>query len=228
MAETKFHIREECQNPTDGDFILAAFDSSLPHLAANGSGDQWGSTPFSERPESRERMYGAISLSEASRLSQEASEQGRLFIAEVEADDRSDLQGLSVRSDDNGTRFLSVGAAGVRDKWWAAYLKAHDSTKAIYEDEMADGKFCYVEVLISDFRTGAARKGAGAALLQRAKAYAVLRGARALYLDCWAGNGGSLINFYTAQGFVKVADFEVEKPDSSVWPGSLLKLDLES
>lgn len=197
MAETnKFYIREECQNPTDGDFVLAAFDSALPHLAANGSGGQWGSIPFSERPESRQRMYGSVSLSEASRLNQEASEHGRLFIAEVETDRGSGLQGLSVRTDGHGNRFLSVAAAGVRDKWWAAYLKTHDSTKAIYEDAMADGKLCYVEVLISDFRTGAARKGAGAALLQRAKAYAISRGAKALYLDCWAGNGGSLVKYF--------------------------------
>ncbi len=84
MAETKFHIREVCHNPTDGDFIVAAFDSALPHLASIGSGDQWGSTPFSERAEYRQRMYDSIPLSEASRLNQESSEHGRLFIAEVE------------------------------------------------------------------------------------------------------------------------------------------------
>ncbi|KAJ0109501.1 hypothetical protein J7T55_000427 [Diaporthe amygdali] len=227
MTETnKFHIREVCQNPTDGDFIVAAFDSALPHLASSGSGDQWGSTPFSERADYRQRIHDSVPLSEASRLNQEASEHGRLFIAEVETDNGSDLQGLSSRVDDHGNRFLSVGAAFVRENWWAGYLKAHNSTKPIYENAKTEGTFCYVEMLISDFRTGTARKGAGAALLQRARAYSISRGAKALYLDCWAGNGGTLVKFYTGQGFNKVADFSIERPDSDGWPGSLLKLEL--
>ncbi|KAI6084813.1 acetyltransferase [Hypoxylon rubiginosum] len=228
MSETKFHIREVCHNPTDGDFIVAAFDSALPHLASVGSGDQWGSTPFSERAEKRQRMYDCIPLSEASRLNQEGSERGRLFIAEAEAHDRSDLQGLSFRIGDRGNRFLSVGAAFVREKWWPGYVRTHDSTKSICENADAGGMFCYLEVLISDFRTGTARKGAGAALLQRARAYSVSRGAKALFLDCWAGNSGSLVQFYTGQGFVQVADFSTERPDSDAWPGSLLKLELET
>ncbi|RYC62596.1 hypothetical protein CHU98_g3622 [Xylaria longipes] len=229
MAETKFHIREVCHNPTDGDFIVAAFDSALPHLASVGCGDQWGSTPFSERAEYRRRMYDSIPLSEASRLNQDGnSEHARLFIAEVETHHASDLQGLSFRTDDHGNRFLSVGAAFVRENWWPGYLKAHDSTKSIFENANADGAFCYVELLISDFRTGTARKGAGAALLQSARAYSVSRGAKALYLDCWAGNGGSLVEFYTGQGFVKAADFSIERPDSESWPGSLVKLGLET
>ncbi|KAM0263052.1 hypothetical protein ACHAQJ_001431 [Trichoderma viride] len=230
MAETKFHIRQVCHNPTDGAFIVAAFDSALPHLASVGSGDQWGSTPFSERADYRQRMYDSIPLSEASRLDQEGSisEHGRLFIAEVqvEAQHGSDLQGLSLRTDDDGNRFLAVGAAFVREKWWPGYVKAHDSTKSIIEN--ADGASFYVEFLITDFRTGTARKGAGAALLQRARAYSVSRGAKALYLDCWAGNGGGLVKFYNGQGFVKVADFLVERHDSDGWPGSLVMLQLET
>ncbi|KEY73167.1 hypothetical protein S7711_04133 [Stachybotrys chartarum IBT 7711] len=225
MAETKFHIREVCHNPRDGDFILAAFDSALPHLASVGSGGQWGSTPFSERTEARQRAYDSISVSEASRLNQEGSEHGKLFIAEVEMNHDSDLQGLSFRTDDHGKRFLSVGAAFVRERWWPGYVKAHDSTKSIVENANANGVPYYVEILISDFRTGAARKGAGAVLLQEMKAYSISRGAKALYLDCWAGNDGNLVKFYTGQGFVKVADFLVEKPGSGGWPGSLLKVE---
>ncbi|KAI1759826.1 acetyltransferase [Hypoxylon sp. FL1150] len=228
MAETKLHIREICHNPTDGDFIVAAFDSALPHLASIGSGDQWGSTPFSENAERRQRIYNYIPLSEASRLNQEGSEHGRLFIAEAEAHDRSDLQGLSFRVDDYGRRFLSVAAAFVRENWWPGYIKAHDSTRSICENADIDGVSCYVESLISDFRTGAARKGAGATLLQRVRAHSVQRGAKALYLDCWAGNGGSLVKFYTGHGFVKVADFLIERPDADGWAGSLLKLELET
>ncbi|KAI0403810.1 acetyltransferase [Xylaria palmicola] len=226
MTETKFHIRDVCHNPADGDFIVASFDAALPHLASVGSGSQWGSTPFSERAEYRQRMHDSIPLSETSRLDPEASEHGRLFIAEMESDRGSDLQGLTFRTDDNGNRFLSVGAAFVREKWWPAYIKAGDSTKSIVVNANADGTFCYVDFLISDFRTGTARKGAGAALLQSARAYALSRGAKALYVDCWGGNGGKLAGFYTGHGFVKVADFVVERPNADGWPGCFFKMDL--
>lgn len=195
MAETQFHIREVCRNPADSDFIVAAFDSALPHLASVGSGDQWGSTPFSQSAERRKRAYDSVALSEASRLSQDGSEHGRLFIAEVETDPGSDLQGLSIRTDEHGKCFLSVGAAFVKEGYWPAYVKGNDSTKSIVENANAAGVSCYVDMLISDFRTGAARKGAGAVLLQRASAYAASRGAKALYLDCWAGNGGNLVKY---------------------------------
>lgn len=228
MAETKFHIREICHSPTDGDFILSAFDSALPHLASVGSGGQWGTTPFSEIPERRQRAYDSIVLSEASRLNEEGrAGDGRLFIAEVEMDHGSNLQGLSVRNDDRGKRFLSVAACGVRDKYWPEHLKAHENTKAIFEKANAQGA-CYLDILISDFRTGTARKGAGAALIHRAKDYSVSRGLKVLYLDCWSGNGGNLVKFYTGQGFVKVADFLIERPGADGWPGCVLKLELET
>jgi hypothetical protein len=116
----------------------------------------------------------------------------------VEAPDGLDLEGLSVRTDDHGNRFLSVGAAFVRDNGWPGYVKSHESTKSIFEKANADGEPFYVDFLISDFRTGTARKGAGAALLQKARAYSVSRGTKALYLDCWAGNGGSLVKYVSS------------------------------
>ena len=53
--------------------------------------------------------------------------------------------------------------------------------------------WAYVHLLISDFRTGEWRKGAGAALIAEAKAKAKARGREALYVDCWAGNGRRLV-----------------------------------
>jgi hypothetical protein len=129
MAETKFHISEVCHNPTGGEFIVAAFDAALPHLMSVGNGAQWGSTPFSERADYGQRMYGSVPLSQASRLNQEVSKHGRLFIAEVEAPNGLDLEGLSVRTDEHGNRFLSVGVAFVRDNGWPGYVKSHESTK---------------------------------------------------------------------------------------------------
>ena len=53
--------------------------------------------------------------------------------------------------------------------------------------------WAYVHLLISDFRTGEWRKGAGAALIAEAKAKAKARGREALYVDCWAGNERRLV-----------------------------------
>ena len=104
-----------------------------------------------------------------------------------------DVTAQAVRTGGDGKRLLSVGACFVRRNWWPGYVKGHDNTKAIYEEENSDGTSFYVEILISDFRTGTARKGAGGVLLQRARDYSSSQGAKALYLDCWAGNGESLV-----------------------------------
>ncbi|KAI5458846.1 hypothetical protein BGZ63DRAFT_392157 [Mariannaea sp. PMI_226] len=101
-----------------------------------------------------------------------------------------------------------------------------DTVKPIIEKADADGDAFYLEVLISDFRTGSARKGAGAALVKKIKDYSVSRGAKVLFVDCWAGNDGNLVKFYTGQGFTPVSDFLVKRPDSGDWPGKLLRLNL--
>ena len=44
-----FHIRDAETSLDDGKFIVDAFDSTLPYLTTIGSGEQWGSVPFSER-----------------------------------------------------------------------------------------------------------------------------------------------------------------------------------
>ncbi|KAI1849130.1 hypothetical protein JX266_005091 [Neoarthrinium moseri] len=171
-------------------------------------------------------MHEGIALSEASRLNKGGSEVGRLFIAEVEVDDARDLQGLSVRTDGQGRRFLPVAAAGVRENWRPDYIKVHEHLKPIFEQADAEGAAFYVDFLISDFRTGDARKGAGAALIRKLKEYSVSRGAKSLFLDCWDGNGRSLLNFYIGQGFDHVADFSNERPDAEDWHGCLARMNL--
>ncbi|KAK6201925.1 hypothetical protein LQW54_009239 [Pestalotiopsis sp. IQ-011] len=228
MASNKFIIRDDTQSPRDADFILAAFDGSLPHLASKGSGQQWGARPFSERDGVRDRVESWIAASEASRRGEQGVEPGRLFVAEVELDPSEVTEeGVSVRTDpESGRRLLSVAAAGVRKDWWPTYFKQFDHLQKLVEGEDAAGGVMYLEVLISDFRTGSARKGAGAVLLHKVKEYAVAKGATKLYLDCFAGNDGNLVKFYEAQGFVSVADFVDEK--NGGWPGRVLKMDLTS
>lgn len=228
MASNKFIIRDDTQAPRDADFILAAFDGSLPHLASKGSGQQWGARPFSERDGVRDRVESWIAVSEASRRGEQGVEPGRLFIAEVELpSEGQEGDGLFVRTDvQSGKELLSVAAAGVRKDWWPTYFKQFDHLQKLADSEDAAGGVMYLEVLISDFRTGPARKGAGAVLLQKVKEYAVSKGATKLYLDCFAGNDENLVKFYEAQGFVSVADFVDEK--SGGWPGRVLKMDLTS
>ncbi|KAF1731353.1 hypothetical protein CRV24_007537 [Beauveria bassiana] len=45
----KFYVRLASLEGHDAQFIIAAFDSTLPHLAAIGSAEMWGEQPFSER-----------------------------------------------------------------------------------------------------------------------------------------------------------------------------------
>jgi len=45
-----FNIRDASVAFDDSDFIVEAFDSTLPFLASIGSGEMWGSILFSERP----------------------------------------------------------------------------------------------------------------------------------------------------------------------------------
>lgn len=195
MTSNKFHFRDVCENPRDGDFILAAFDASLPHLASIGSGGQWGTQPFSEKKESRDRAQGWIPASEAFRLGEEGAEAQKLYIAELKIGDDGHQypDGVSVRTDEEGRRFVSVAAALVREHWWPGYLKKIESLTPILDSADADGHAFYLEVLISDFRTGAARKGVGAALVEKIKAYSQSRGAKVLFVDCWAGNDEGLV-----------------------------------
>jgi len=45
-----FHVRLASSDGDDAEFILAAWDSTLPYLASIGAGEMWGDQPFhSER-----------------------------------------------------------------------------------------------------------------------------------------------------------------------------------
>ncbi|KFY40384.1 hypothetical protein V495_05461 [Pseudogymnoascus sp. VKM F-4514 (FW-929)] len=231
MSPNTFHIRETSDDiPADSAFILAAFDASIIHLASIGSGAQWGSTPFSASPERVQHATDTVTASEAYRLNSEAGDKKplRLFIAEVKVDDdnSSNLDGLRVRTADDGARFLAVAAGSVREGYWPAYVSAQPQLEPVIEQANKEGNPFYLEILISDFRTGAARKGSGGALVKRIREYAVEKGATALYLDCWAGNDGNLSSYYVSQGFVEVGEFLAEKPGRDPWPGKLLRMDI--
>ncbi|KFY89839.1 hypothetical protein V500_05403 [Pseudogymnoascus sp. VKM F-4518 (FW-2643)] len=233
MASSRFHIRETCDVSADSAFILDAFDASLAHLESIGSGAQWGAEPFSASADRVKSATGVVTAAEAYRLNSAAGDPVRLFIAEVGVEDgegdgsnSGSLDGLRVRTGDGGARFLAVAAGSVRERWWPAYVSTPPHLAPVVARAKAEGNPFYLEMLISDFRTGASRKGSGAALVRRIREYAVAKGATSLFVDCWAGNDGNLAKFYVSQGFVPAGDFIAEKPGKDPWPGKLLRMDI--
>jgi GNAT superfamily N-acetyltransferase len=73
----------------------------------------------------------------------------------------------------------------------------------------------YITLLVSD--RGFAGRGVGSALLAHARQRAVAAGVHLLRVDCYAGSGGELVEYYCRNGFRRVAPFTV-----GAWPGQLL------
>lgn len=59
-ANAGFHIRLASSNGDDAEFILAAWDSTLPFLASIGAGEMWGDQPFSQRAGQRQEVIDVI------------------------------------------------------------------------------------------------------------------------------------------------------------------------
>lgn len=95
--------------------------------------------------------------------------------------------------DDSGRRFLAIAAAVVQEGWFPGYVEGGGLGEYVREAREDEGGWVYLEILVSDFRTGEWRQGGGAALVQRVRAEAVERGFGGVYVDCWAGNKGGLI-----------------------------------
>lgn len=177
-TSNKFHVRNATLASDDAQFIIAAFDSTLPYLASIGAGGMWGEQPFSQKDGFEEDTVDSI------RKSEQNEDPSKVMIAEVETSDH--VEGGELPQDAKvPTR---VGAAVVLDSL-PSYLTAREELKAEIEKEK---KFLYLEVIISDFRTDPLHRGAGAALIEAVKGYGRVNKYETLYVDCWAGNGGRL------------------------------------
>ncbi|KXS97333.1 hypothetical protein AC578_10714 [Pseudocercospora eumusae] len=117
----------------DVDFILAAFDSTLPYLESIGAGGMWDSkSPFSTRDGFRKNLVESV---------QERSSVVMVLIAE--------------RGDCN------VGVARVVLSL-PRYLYEDEELRGKLEDEDALEEVLYLEVLVSDFRVEErVRRGCG-------------------------------------------------------------------
>jgi GNAT superfamily N-acetyltransferase len=169
MADTNphFHIRPANPESDDADFILAAWDSTLPFLASIGAGEMWGSQPFSQREGQGQEIINIIN--EATKK----LDGGRQFwIAETDCS-----EGV-----------VKVGAALIRETL-PGYLTEHiELEKHINATET----LLYLEVLITDHRPNKQYKGAGKALMEALKQDARSNGRDIIYVDVWAGNNRRL------------------------------------
>ena len=167
-----FRVRSASSAKDDSQFILAAWDSTLPYLASIGAGEMWGDEPFSQREGQQQEITDVI------RESEEDDRNGsrRFLVAEIETEA------------DVTVKTTQVGAAMIRDAL-PYYLIQRPELKS--EIEKAHS-FLFIEVLISDHRPQQRYKGAGAALVEAIKRRALDAGKDAVYVDAWAGNGRKL------------------------------------
>ncbi|KAH8595529.1 hypothetical protein B0O99DRAFT_686520 [Bisporella sp. PMI_857] len=221
-----FSIRNATEEHNDAAFIDAAFDSTLPHLSSIGSGEQWGSVPFTQRGTHVEETIKQVRESESYRLTGRG-EKIRVLIAEAEIPAHpAGKEDLRCRVDDQGRRWLRVGAAVCRVDWVPGYVLKQEGLSAGLRKEEREGGFVYLEVVVTDFRAGDLRKGAGGALIRGMAEFARSIGRRTVWADGWAGNGRKLIGYYESQGFEKIGDFGLERKGKNDWEGTLLRMDV--
>ncbi|KAI0412176.1 acetyltransferase [Xylaria grammica] len=223
----KFHVRGLMEGPDDGQFMIDAFDASLPQLAAIGSEGQWGSEPFSKRPTIDKR----IEIFEQALRYQLTGEGDPIRLFVIEAEIPSSAVGelpasVHVRKDGTGKTLLAVGSVMLSEGIYPHYLRPHFDQEPIKKELDGTSDYIYLEALITDFRTGPWRKGAGAALIEHSQQFCRERGKPILYGDSYAGNGRKLVKYYEAQGFRVLDDFESPTPDGSKWPGAFFRTDV--
>ncbi|KAK7969272.1 hypothetical protein PG988_008345 [Apiospora saccharicola] len=148
-----FHMRDAGLLPNDTEFLVAAFDSTLPYLQSIGGGEMWGPTPFSEKDGFVAETQESITQSESYRrrtatatataagagAGAGAGDKVRVFIAEVEIGgvdgDKEEVTSGTVTGtgtlhtrvgadDDDGRVWLAVAAACVREGWVPEYVRS--------------------------------------------------------------------------------------------------------
>lgn len=199
LSRRSFHIRNAGISPRDAQFIIDAFDSSIPHLTASGNAGQWGSEPFSEKPRFCQATRDDVLQSERFRETGQG-ERLRIFIAEVkeplagavDAACEGQDNHLAWRVDELGDRYLGVGAVTVRDEHFAPHILISDDLQSHVAVAKADGNFVFLNVIITDHRVDERRRGSGAAMIDKVKQYAAEKEKKTIWLDCWLGGNERL------------------------------------
>lgn len=177
MTNPQFRIRDAI--PGDADYIVAAFDSTLPFLSSVGSAAQWGTTPLSQIDGFHALRAKAVDASVSYRLTGEG-DPVRVFIIEAE----------TMKEEGEGEEYIPVGSSTLHEEFFPGYVTCQKHLEGITKTAE---NFLFIEVLVTDFRAGPLRKGAGAELVRHAVGYARERGKDVVYVECWAGNEGRLV-----------------------------------
>ncbi|KAM0341558.1 hypothetical protein ACHAPU_010008 [Fusarium lateritium] len=227
----QFSIRDARASFNDAQFIIDAFDSTLPHLAAAGNSGQWGTEPLSKKKGFIQGIHDTVAKSEKF-LETGTGDPVRVFIAEVEDDhsssDTSKVDGVARRVDEDGKVLVSVGFVKVLDQQFVSYLKASDGLKDVVLPASEKGRFVFLQYLVTDHRVGDKRRGAGAALLQKVKEYTAEHDWKTVWIDCWDGGNGQLVQYYVDRGFQIMGSFEdSDETDETPWKGKLLRIQLQ-
>ncbi|KAI1842668.1 hypothetical protein JX265_002726 [Neoarthrinium moseri] len=212
MSSDAQHLRIRSARSTghDAQFVVAAWDSTLPYLASIGAGEMWGGQPFSQREGFEEEIKDVVLKSEED----DWNDSRRLLMAEVE----TPVDGTS--------NIVPVGAALIRDTL-PYYLTERQELKSEIEKKRS---LLFIEVIISDHRSQPRYRGTGAALVEAIKRRALEKGKDVVYLDAWAGNGRKLNRqvYYEGLGFRNVGDFHLTRNNGSTWPGTLYCIDINT
>ncbi|KAI8947812.1 acetyltransferase [Xylaria longipes] len=220
-----FMIREAVES--DGQFITDAFDATLIQLAAIGSGSQWGSQPFMERADRDEAvrvMQQALRF-----MSTGEGEPIRIFIAEVEIPPSQVEElpdSLNMRRDSEGRTFLAVGTVRLSEDMMPGYVRKLFVQDPIRQELEGKKDYVYLEALITDFRAGRWRRGAGAALIRHAQEYCLQKSKPTLYVDSWAGNDKKLVKYYEGQGFSVIDYFTGPGRYGGDWSGAVYRMEV--
>jgi hypothetical protein len=184
------HIRPASLRQGDDTRILNYLDSHLSWLESVGSAGQWGTDPYSDNPKSQNKYRELVRESEQGFNQKWTTESIQVYVAETIQDPSTlsdDLKQLSRHSED-GELYLPVAIMVLRGN----YSEWKDSVGVLkaYDD---NDPFICVSYLITDRRVHPYSAGAGAELLEHAKALGRELGIRRLCLDTWRGNGNKLV-----------------------------------
>ncbi|OAA72869.1 Acyl-CoA N-acyltransferase [Akanthomyces lecanii RCEF 1005] len=194
----------------DADFIIGAFDSVIPVLIEAGNAGQWGTELFSDKDGFPDSTRDDLAQSEHFRTTGQG-ERMRTFVAEAHGS-RARVAFITIREGHFSQHISSLGA-----------LKA-----SVDEAESLPSGFSYIDVLIADQRVPQdQRRGAGAALIEHVKQHTREIGARDVYVDCWSGGDGKLVQYYHNVGFKSIVPLEFKKKDGSIWAGILMRMQLD-
>jgi GNAT superfamily N-acetyltransferase len=156
-------VRPASLDGDDAEFILAAWDSTLPFLASIGAGEMWGNQPFSQREGQRQEIIDIINGT-----TKEVDGGRQFWIAEI-----------------HGAEEVVRVAVAMTREVLPGYLTKHVDMGSHIE---ANKTLLYLEVLIADQRLNKRHRGAGRALIEALEQRARLDGKYGPYVDVWAGN----------------------------------------